>query len=215
MTAKEENALLYIQGRNRTQETPVSPRSVITRRESHAGGKVHIAPRDPSSIHFRKEVERWFLALRDPVFRFLRSLGCQHSLAEELTQEAFFRLYRSLQDGLQVGDARAWVFRVARNLWIDSRREHQRYTTSQDEGRPDLTHGDSSPDPEQQALQSERIRIIEEEVLRLPELERECMQLRAQGLRYHEIARALDISRSAAVDCVRRAVKKLRKAVRD
>ena len=96
---------------------------------------VSIAPLDPSSIHLRREVERWFLELRDPVFRYLRSLGCRHSLAEEIAQETFLRLHRGLRDGLQVNDVRAWVFRVARNLWIDNRREHQRYwTTGQEQG---------------------------------------------------------------------------------
>jgi len=51
--------------------------------------------------------------------------------------------------------------------------------------------------------------------LRLPELQRVCMQLKAQGLRYHEIAVALDISMTAAVDCVRSAVKRLGRRFRD
>ena len=72
-----------------------------------------------------------------------------------------------------------------------------------------MAHSDSGPDPEQEMLRRERIRLIEEEVLRMPDLQRECMHLKAQGLRYHEIAEALDISMSAAVDYVRRAVKRL------
>jgi len=149
--------------------------------------------------------------LRDPVFRYLRTLGCRHSLAEEITQEAFFRLHRALREGLQVNDVRAWVFRVARNLWIDSRRERKRFwQTGQEEGdRLELLPSDFAPDPEQQMLQRERIRLIEDAVKRLPKLQRECMYLKAQGLRYHEIAVALDISMTAAVDLVRRAVKRL------
>jgi len=144
-------------------------------------------------------------------------MGCRHSLAEEITQEAFLRLHRGLRDGLKVKDVRAWVFRVARNLWIDSRREFLRYrTNSGDEGeRLDLSHRIALPDPEQQVLQRERIRLIEEEVLRLPERQRECMHLKAQGLRYHEIAVALGIPMTAAVDCVRRAVKRLGKRFHD
>ena len=178
---------------------------------------VTIAPLDPDSTHLRREVERWFLELRDPVFRYLRTLGCRHSLAEEITQEAFLRLHRALRDGMLVNDVRAWVFRVARNLCIDSRRENQHYWTADAEGgeRMDLEHSDSSPDPEQQVLQRERIRLIERDVLRLPELQRECMHLKAQGLRYHEIAAALDISMTAAVDCVRQAVKRLARRFND
>jgi DNA-directed RNA polymerase specialized sigma24 family protein len=44
---------------------------------------------------------------------------------------------------------------------------------------------------------------------RLPDLQRECMQLKAQGLRYHEIASVLGIPMSTAVDAVRQAVKSL------
>ena len=68
---------------------------------------------------------------------------------------------------------------------------------------------DAEPDPEQQMLQRERTRLIEEEVLRLPELQREWMHPRAQGLRCREIATTRDISMSAAVECIRSAVKKL------
>ena len=144
------------------------------------------------------------------MFRYLRTIGCELSLAEEIAQEAFLRLHRALRDGLQVQDVRAWVFRVARNLYIDSRREHQRYRVApSDDGESNSERGDLTPDPEQQVLERERLRLIEEEVLRLPELQRECMHLKAQGLRYHEIAVALDISMTTAVDCVRRAVKRL------
>jgi RNA polymerase sigma-70 factor, ECF subfamily len=163
-------------------------------------------------MHHRKEVERWFLELRVPVIQYLRRLGCQQSLAEDITHEAFLRLHHSLRIGLRVNDVRAWIFRVVRNLWIDSRREHQRFwTTSRDEeDRPDLAAVDSSPHPEQQALDRERSRLMKEEILRLPKLQRECLHLRSQGLRYHEIAAALEISTTAAVDAVRQAVKRLR-----
>jgi len=145
------------------------------------------------------------------VFRYLRALGCEHSIAEEITQEAFLRLYRTLQTGPRLNDERAWVFRVAKNLYIDCRRENHRFAMACDEGAntQNRTPSGAELDPEQQALQRERMRMIETEVLRLPELQRECMHLRAQGLRYREIAGALDLSLSAAVECIRSAVKKL------
>lgn len=166
---------------------------------------------DNAANPFRQEVEACFRQYRDQAFRYLRALGCEHSTAEEITQETFLRLYRVLQTGPRVNDQRAWVFRVARNLFIDSRREHQRYLTAcQDEA--DLragTQGDSRPNPEQQVLQRERARRIEEEVLRMSAMQRECLHLRTQGLRYREIAMTLGISLPAAVDSIRRAVKKL------
>jgi len=157
-----------------------------------------------------QEVERWFLDLRDPVFRYLRTMGCRSSLSEDITQEAFLRLHYALRDGLQVKHVRAWVFRVARNLAVDSQRDHQRHwQTHPKEEQLDAAHRDSAPNPEQQVLTRERMRLVEAEMRRLPALQRECMHLKAQGMRYHEIAGKLDISASAAVDCVRSAVKRL------
>lgn len=157
------------------------------------------------------------MELREPVFRYLRTLGCRHDLAEEITQEAFLRLYRTRQDGVEVNDVRAWVFRVARNMCIDNRREHQRHwvASQDDDGYLDSVRSLLVPDPEQQVLQRERMQLIEKEVRRLPELQRECMYLKAQGLRYHEIAMALDISMTAAVDHVRRGVKRLGRRFKD
>jgi len=154
--------------------------------------------------------------LRQPLFRYLRTLGCEHWQAEEISQEAFLRLLSARQEGLLIQDVRAWVFRVARNQWIDSRRELQRYWTDlpADANTSGRKYRDWRPDPEQQLMRGEQVRRISEQVSRLPELQRQCMRLKAQGLRYHEIASTLGISMTAAVDHVRRALAKLRKTFR-
>jgi RNA polymerase sigma-70 factor (ECF subfamily) len=137
-------------------------------------------------------------------------------MAEEIVQEAFLRMLAARQDGLEVKDVRAWIFRVARNQWIDRRREGRRYWIGlQPElGAANRKHHDPRPDPEQQIIRRQQLRRIAHEVSLMPRLQRECMRLKAQGLRYHEIADALDISMTAAVDHVRRAVAKLRKVLR-
>jgi len=147
--------------------------------------------------------------LRGPVLGYLYALGCPHSQAEEIVQESFLRLHRGWREGLQVADVRAWIYRVARNLWIDARREQQRYSAPTEPERSDRSYDDPAPGPEQQLLHLERIRRIEKVVSRLPKMERECIRLKAQGLRYHEIASILEISMTAAVDSVRRAVRRL------
>ena len=60
-------------------------------------------------------------------------------------------------------------------------------------------------------MRDQQLRRLSEEVALLPELQRECIRLRAQGLRYHQIASDLGISMTAAVDHVRCAVRRLRK----
>ncbi|HTP32145.1 MAG TPA: RNA polymerase sigma factor [Candidatus Acidoferrales bacterium] len=189
----------------RYQQDPVCPGETVT-----------IARREPSPDYLRKEVEQWFHELRQPLFRYLRILGCEHWQAEEISQEAFLRLLAARQDGLLIQDVRAWMFRVARNQWIDSRREHQRYWADQpaDAGRSGRKHRDWRPDPEQELMRGEQNRRVSKEMSRLPELQRECVRLKAQGLRYREIASALGIPMTAAVDHVRRALARLRKTFR-
>jgi RNA polymerase sigma-70 factor (ECF subfamily) len=130
-------------------------------------------------------------------------------------QETFLRLLVARQDGAFIQDVRAWLFRVARNQWIDSRRERQRYWT--DPSADALTSGnyrDGRPNPEQELMRGEQTRRISEEISLLPELQRECLRLRAQGLRYYEIAATLGIAMTAAVDHVRQALARLRRTFR-
>jgi RNA polymerase sigma-70 factor, ECF subfamily len=70
------------------------------------------------------------------------------------------------------------------------------------------------PDPEQELMRGEQTRRLSQEVSLLPELQRECLRLRAEGLRYYEIAAVLGIAMTAAVDHVRHALAKLRKMFR-
>jgi RNA polymerase sigma-70 factor (ECF subfamily) len=107
------------------------------------------------------------------------------------------------------------LFRVARNQWIDSRRERQRYWT--DFPADAVTSGkyrDWRPNPEQELMRGDQVQRVSQEVSLLPELQRECLRLRAQGMRYHEIAAALGIAMTAAVDHVRHALARLRRTFR-
>jgi RNA polymerase sigma-70 factor, ECF subfamily len=155
-----------------------------------------------------RQTERWFLEFRHPLFRYLRTIGCRPSLVEEIAHETFFRLHRTLRDGVQVKDARAWLFRVARNLWIDSRRDRRRFLAPEHEEQWQIS---PAADPERQAIWRQRIQIVASEAAQLPQLERQCLRLKAEGLRYREIAIALGIPMSTAVECVRRAVKLIRR----
>ena len=53
------------------------------------------------------------------MYLFLQGLTRSETLAEELTQETFFKALDGLKnfDGKQ--DVRAWLFTVARNCWYD------------------------------------------------------------------------------------------------
>src|SRR5260370_30023490 len=59
--------------------------------------------------------------------------------AEDLTQEVFIRIYRSLEQyDAKQGDLQNWLMRLARNLIIDDYRKRQR--APQDTAADDLDH---------------------------------------------------------------------------
>lgn len=71
------------------------------------------------------------------VYRFSLSLTQDRALAEEITQDTFFRALKSLDrfDGSK--DIRAWLFTIARNAWYSYCRAHKR-TLSQEDLPQDL-----------------------------------------------------------------------------
>jgi RNA polymerase sigma-70 factor, ECF subfamily len=63
--------------------------------------------------------------------------------------------------------------------------------------------------PERMILEKEKFRQLEKAIRELTEFERECLLLRAEGLRYREISEVLGISTSTVGETVSRAIKKL------
>ena len=56
------------------------------------------------------------------VYKFLLSLCHDPDLAEELTQETFFRAVRSAGQFREGSDLRAWLYTIARNVFLDQAR---------------------------------------------------------------------------------------------
>ena len=63
--------------------------------------------------------------------------------------------------------------------------------------------------PEKAILEKEKFRRLRAAVGLLPESERECLLLRAGGLRYREIGDVLGLATSTVGDTIDRAIKKL------
>ncbi len=145
------------------------------------------------SIALENRVSEIFVALRDPVYRYLLAILNSASLAEELTQEAFIRLLKELRSGRPVGNVRSWVFRVAHNLAIDQIRERQAPDACVPLDQSDCLAvlEDPAADLEAWALDRETMARVQAALAKLPPLERQCLELRAEGLKYREIAEVL------------------------
>jgi RNA polymerase sigma-70 factor (ECF subfamily) len=153
-------------------------------------------------------LEQYFAEHYEPLYRFLCSCGTGEPTAEDLTQEAFLRLHDHLTRGRPAQNVRAWLFRVAYRLWIDRWRQGQREAPAQ--GAAWEVWRDVLPDPargaEQDLLAREREQWLRTAVLGLSQLERQALHLRADGLRYREIADVLGVGYWPVVEAVRRAL---------
>ena len=155
-----------------------------------------------------EEVVNLFDQLRDRLLRYIISFGLPLEDAEDIVQEVFLALYRHLQLGRPRQDLRAWTFRVAHNHALKRR---SRVRTDDPGPLADLLP-DQKPTPEDQAAASQRSRRVYAAVGALPEQDRRCLMLRAEGLRYREIAQVLDISLGAVALSLERSLTRLARA---
>jgi RNA polymerase sigma-70 factor (ECF subfamily) len=163
------------------------------------------------SITLSERVHGLFEQLRVPVFRYLLRKTRDSGQAEDITQETFLRLFRHLREDRLLDNPKAWLFTVANNLAVDASRNesHIKDLDQTTWKRIEESRSGLQADPEKLMLQRERLDRLHMAVLNLTPLQRECLHLRAEGLRYREIAGLLEISPSTVMDAVRRATLKL------
>jgi RNA polymerase sigma-70 factor, ECF subfamily len=124
--------------------------------------------------------------------RMGESIVHERSLAEELAQEVMLELWRR-RESLHVEQSfRAYLLRATRNRALNYVR-HQQVVAR--EAAAAALDPRSSPSGEDEMLSGELESAIRDAIDGLPEKSREVFQLsREQGLKYVEIANALDIS---------------------
>lgn len=127
-------------------------------------------------------------------------------LAEELAQETFLRLYRSLRTFRFDSSLRTWLCRVTLNLCNDHLRRIQR----QSRAVPPAPAPASEPGPEAAMLSREQNQKVTEALARLPLELQEIVLLRySSELSYAEIAAALALPLGTVCTRLARAVKLL------
>src|SRR4051812_41550009 len=136
------------------------------------------------------DLERLFHTYHDPLVRYLtRRLG-DRDWAEEVAQETFVRALR--QD--QITSERSWLFAVATNLVRDQGRKDARRRKHLELLR-EQARAEEAVDPEPTSLERAQEAALARGALdALTERDREALLMREEGLDYHEIAAALELS---------------------
>jgi RNA polymerase sigma-70 factor (ECF subfamily) len=124
--------------------------------------------------------------------------------AEDLAQEAFFRLLDRRVTGTESG-LRSWLFRVATNL----ARDHSRTRETRRRILSTVPPPEPVPGPDREALRSETVRQVREALEALSDRDRQMLLLREEGFSYKEIADVAGVSRRSVGTILARALKSL------
>ncbi|MBV8775493.1 MAG: sigma-70 family RNA polymerase sigma factor [Deltaproteobacteria bacterium] len=146
--------------------------------------------------------------LRKPLLRYLVCLGLTADEAQDVVQDTFITLHRHLASDGSQENIRSWLFRVAHNAARNHQNSYQRRFSAPLDVEVEASVIDEMT-PEQAVLEKERFRQLRSAVRLLTPAERECLLLRAGGLRYREIGEILGMTTSTIGDTVERAIKKL------
>lgn len=123
--------------------------------------------------------------------------------AEDITSETMIRAWGK-RGKIRTETLKAYLFTIARNLYLGKKRGENRQVDL-DENTPD-----HAPGPEMAAESNHRIQAVRKFLKTVPEIDRAAFIMRVQHqIPYAEIARALEISISAAKVKVHRVRKKL------
>jgi RNA polymerase sigma-70 factor, ECF subfamily len=143
----------------------------------------------------REEVANLYRIRHQQVLRVVLSSVPDLAAAEEVTQEAFFRLYQHRIAGGVVDNVLAWTLAVARNLVRDRARERKREDVVPQEKWDTLfeRHADSSLSSERLILDREARDRLALLVDLLPERQRNCVRLYGQGFNFKEIGVTLGL----------------------
>ncbi|WP_180538928.1 RNA polymerase sigma factor [Nevskia soli] len=173
----------------------------------------HGSPEPCRDGKLQQEVLDLFEQSRAGLLHYLRCIGVQDYDAEEVVQEVFLALFHHLRRGRDQHNLRGWVFRVAHNIGLKQLYRARRNESPEDES---FLHRQVHPDPnpEQQLSAQQRQQTLLAAFRALPELDRRCLHLRSEGLRYREIAEVVGISLGSVAQSLARSLERLRRADR-
>lgn len=153
------------------------------------------------------------------VYRVAYQFAGNHYDAEDIAQDVFVKVYRSLDRFRCDAQLTSWLYRIAMNACIDHKRRQSPAgwapCTDQLEERAAAIPEDT-PDPEDLAYGGQLGVLLNAEIARLPAGQRLVFTMRhREGLKLAEIADALGLAEGTVKRQLHAAVHRLRHALRE
>jgi len=154
---------------------------------------------------------------RSMVYRVAYQFAGNHHDAEDIAQEVFIKVYRSLNRFRQDAQLTSWMYRIVMNACIDHRRRHSPAGAApfgEEAELKMLNTPEEAPDPETRTYAGELGEVLDAEIKRLPPGQRIVFVMRHhQGLKLNEIASALGLAEGTVKRQLHAAVHRLRQAL--
>ena len=142
-------------------------------------------------ISFRNDV----LPLKNKLYRLALRITLNPAEAEDVVQETMMKVWSRRGQWEQIESIEAFCLTICRNQALDKTRKMAGTEQSLDTGEHDAPDHSHTANPEEQAIQQDRVQLVRRLIDSLPEKQRTVMQLRDfEGKSYKEIAAVMGIS---------------------
>jgi len=151
------------------------------------------------------------------VFNVAYKFVAKHEEAEDLTQEIFIKVFKSLDTFDRRANFQTWLISVSRNLCIDHYRSvrKERETIDRAVDTSDIAPASPDPGPIAALEQRDRVVLLRQALAALPETLRTAVLLRdIQELSYQEIADQLQLPEGTVKSRINRGRTELARQIR-
>ena len=151
------------------------------------------------------------------VFNLAYKFVGRHDEAEDLTQDIFLKIFKSLGTFDRRANFQTWLVSVSRNLCIDHYRSVRKERELMDRGvdAADLAPAASEPGPLAALEQRDRVLVLRQALAKLPETLRTAVLLRdIHELSYQEIADRLGLPEGTVKSRINRGRTELARQIR-
>jgi RNA polymerase sigma-70 factor (ECF subfamily) len=160
--------------------------------------------------------EKIYSEFEKPVYNFVLRMARNDLLAQDLTQDIFFKIYQNLVAFRGEAKLSTWIYQIANNTYLDylrtsSFKKQNKTDALEDEEELQFEEIDKVLSIDEQLVKAEENDCVHEYVNNLPEDYRAVMFLHdLQGLKNREIAEVLNCSLDTVKIRLHRARKKFR-----
>lgn len=134
------------------------------------------------------DIERIYKKYQKTIYKYLMCLTKNSDIAEELTQETFYKMIKKINTYKGQANISVWLCEIAKNLWYDELRKKKRKIISSEETEEIV----SEENIEEDYISKENAIKIKEKIDKLDDLTQRVLYLRLNSeLSFKEIGEIL------------------------